>query len=168
MVDKTKTPEELYSRLWPKVRESDFYDIYLPLLLDSSSPEGRMRWIDEIAKKAVMRVNVVDDNDHDNILFWVPPVINTFDTVKHRGFQDVALVYNNEANRLSSDIAAIKLSRELDNRIIAQDTPQEHLDQWKMILNRKGIAMPGQEEETIAEEKEVKSDVSDNDFQANW
>lgn len=123
----------------PKINETNFRKNYLPLLLNNDSPEGRTRWINEVSIIASVRVNVVDDNDHDKILYWVPPVVYTPDTIEGTNMGQlienavVKAVVRHNTQILNDQVA------EFGGIMEPAEPPQEDIDQWEMILTRYGL-----------------------------
>lgn len=157
-----KKVHELFNIIYPRLRESDFINIYLPLLMDNESSEGRARWISEVSKKPGMRVIVCEDNDRSASLFWVPPVVNPVETVRHHGFEKVAMEYNRTASKFNEAVAEITFRKELEGVVKSDKTPPEFIEQWEYILKRYNY---------IPDKEEQSADVpvaKDDDFEANW
>ncbi|CAH0448038.1 hypothetical protein SM033_00214 [Vibrio phage vB_VpaM_sm033] len=123
----------------PKINETNFRKNYLPLLLNNDSPEGRSRWINEVAIVPSVRVNVVDDHDHDKILFWVPPVVYTPSTLE--GTNMGQLIENavvKAVTRHNTKILNDQIN-EFESVMDPATPPQEDIDQWEFILKHFGL-----------------------------
>lgn len=123
----------------PKINETNFLRNYLPGLLNNDSPEGRTKWINEVSLQPGIRVEVVDDNDHSKILYWVPPAIYTPTTIMGSNMGQLienavvtSVVRHNQ--RILTDTI-----KEFEFLMKQPEPPQEDVDQWKLILDRYGL-----------------------------
>ncbi|UKZ10918.1 hypothetical protein CZP2022_195 [Vibrio phage C-ZP2022] len=122
----------------PQINEHNFVKNYLPLLLDNENPNGRMRWVEEVAIQPTLAVEVVDDEDHSKVLYRVPPLVYTPETqvgtnmgnIINKGLEDTR--HKRNPAFLNGAVSAL---REV---IDASEPPQEDLDAWKFILTRYG------------------------------
>lgn len=72
--------DEILNRPNPAVRKRALQQIYFPLMFKDSPEEFNLRWINEIAMSPHLPVDVVDD--HNTILYTIPPLRRTSDLVK--------------------------------------------------------------------------------------
>lgn len=121
----------------PKVKESAFRDIYLPLLMDNENPESRIRWIREVAQTVNQEVDVVDDQDVNNILFWVPPYMRSPKDVDPDVYEiDPVIQERNRMLPLWGDRADKTMARNLKELFNPPAPAKSDVDQWEYILTR--------------------------------
>lgn len=128
-----------YGYEYPRINSHQFRTVFLPLLLDNDDPVGRQRWIDEVAIAPTNKVIVVDDEDYDKELFWVPPVIYSPETLE--GTNMGQLIENAVVQAVTRHNVRILDSQinEFKSVMDPADPPQEDIDQWEYILKFYGL-----------------------------
>jgi hypothetical protein len=123
----------------PKVREVDFVTRYLPGLLDTANPEGRRLWIQEIAKNIYLPVDVIDNNDHNKVLFTVPPYTRQVESKDTDFFSNAVSEFHITTKRFNESIASRTLAHRMQHVFVADPTPEEDRKTWRAILERYGL-----------------------------
>lgn len=132
------------TRYLPIVREIDFVNRYLPGLINTTDPEGRRRWLDEIAKNIYLPVHVVDNDKHDKILFTVPPYVRPTESKDIDYFQAAIREFHITATRFNDNIASKTLHHRMAGVFKAEDSTSDDKATWRMILERYGYIKPSQ------------------------
>lgn len=145
----------------PTVSEARFCKL-MPLLLSKDTKRSREAWLPVVGNLRV-RCNVVDSKG--NILFWVPPLEVGFDFNAPEQFNALVAeshVRSNVSEKQADELLARAFLSSTDAKV---HTPDEHLEQWKMILNRYGLLREGLD--APVEEKEVDYGI-DIDDEEDW
>lgn len=143
---KKKTPEALdFSEInLPKINEFQFKTRFLRRFLDRDPEvqlEARTDWLTEVAIHPLVRVEVVSDDNHDEVLFWVPQTMYSPDTHTTNEIGNIVSEVMNMEKNLSKEIAENVLRRNLPagKTFAAAPPPEEDTAQWKSILAKYGL-----------------------------
>lgn len=136
-MDNQEALNRVLNEVRPKVKESVFRYTYLPLLMNNTDPTARVRWIREVAMVLTQEVDVVDDNDINTVLFWVPPVERSPKDVDP-DFYDIDPVISERNRNFATwgHRADETMKRHLKGLIQPPKPAQRDIDQWQNILAR--------------------------------
>lgn len=128
--------------LLPRVNEAGFKSYlryFVRSLKDPKTDEAKEvydKWVREVSGTQFNRVNVVADDDHTKILFWVP-AMNYGPNLFKSNIDQVVIVARERA-KSNRNIANEYVKNSLGGKITQGDGPEEDHAQWKMILERYG------------------------------
>lgn len=131
--------EEKPEMVLPRLNENMFLKQYLAKLLDNENPDAKKDWVKDITGNPLLRAEVVDDNDHEKVLFWVPPMMYSCTTTVGSNIDTIADQSLDVAKRLGARAVNNHLAKNLKGVFIAAEPPEEDIAQWKMILERYGL-----------------------------
>lgn len=157
-MDNQDIEKELEFQL-PRVNEHAFLTKYLKPLLDNTSPDGKALWIREVSVRPYLRVEVVADHDHDEVLFWVPQPCYSPDTMIGSNMDQVTDAAQEMAVRKGISHADKFLKESLSGVIVAKEPPQEDIDQWRLILERYNLITASKP----IEDKRIEYEEDDNE-----
>ncbi len=146
-MDNLKPVTELRPDL-PKINEFQFKTSFLYRFLSRDESEvlaAREEWINEIAMTPLVRVEVVSDTNHDEVLFWVPQMVYTPKTYVTNEISKIVSEAIKLEETVSKEVGQAVLDKNLGQSKVftPEPPPQEDKDQWAAILKRYGLVTNG-------------------------
>lgn len=124
----------------PSITETGFRDIFLQKMVDGDN-EIFLTWISDVALRANAPVRVVADNDPDNTLFIVPPIIRGPKLPEGNQLGAVLKSYQRVLDSgLGGNVAKNYMEQQLKPHIVEREAEQGDVDVWHAILTRYGYA----------------------------
>lgn len=131
------TYDPVRTESYPKISEGHFVDKYLPMFLNADADNVNLReeWINNVAKGPFNYVEVVATDDHDKVLFHIPPLAYPPETT-YGNLNTVIQDAREKTLARSNDKFINDAISSFKDNIVAQDPPKEDLEAWKQILIR--------------------------------